>query len=63
MNVSEETRQLILKQERSKNAKKAATTLLRKFGLDHFKNLGSKGGSKPKKKRQSTVTVLERLTA
>jgi hypothetical protein len=50
MNISEETREQIIREHRSKIAKKARDTLLKRRGVSYFKRLGKKGGSKPKRR-------------
>lgn len=47
MNVSEETREIIIRQHRSKIAQKARATLETKYGADYFQKLGQKGGRPP----------------
>ena len=50
MNVTEETREQIIREHRSEIAKRAAETLRKRHGVSYFKRLGKKGGSKPKRK-------------
>jgi len=48
MNISEETREQIIREHRSEIAKRAPATLRKRRGVSYFKRLGKKGGSKPK---------------
>ena len=50
MNVSDKTREQIIREHRSEIAKRAAATLRKRRGVSYFKRLGKEGGLKPKRK-------------